>query len=146
MTLPEGTSIIFVQFQDGEPKVLLFLRDDDDGIPYPNCWDIPGGHVETGEMPEACIAREMMEEIGIDIGRPQLFRKYQMPDRIEHTYWQPCEFNIDDLQLNEGQAMRWFSEDEIKNLSDEDVAYGFRRVLFDFFHARPFAAERKHKE
>ncbi len=30
-------------------------------------WSLPGGGVEVGETLEACVAREMQEEIGIDV-------------------------------------------------------------------------------
>ena len=80
MSRLEGSSMIFVRSDKDEPEVLLFLRDDEEDIPYPNCWDILGGHVEQGEAPEDCIAREMLEEIGVDIGMPEPFRKYQMQE------------------------------------------------------------------
>jgi 8-oxo-dGTP diphosphatase len=134
----KGTSIIFVRLDNEEPEVLLFLRDNIDTIPYPNCWDIPGGHVEINETPEECIVREMMEEIGIDIGTPELFRIYKIKDRTEYTYWQAAIFDIDDIQLNEGQALRWFSEKEIRDMRDEDFSFGFRQVIFDFFHDHVF--------
>lgn len=139
MSLTEGTSILFVRLDKGEPEVLLLLRDDRDDIPYPNCWDIPGGHVEQGETPEECIAREMMEEIGVDIGLPQLFRRYGMNDRIEYTYWQHSTFALSEVRLNEGQALRWFTENGIKALHQKDIAFGFREVLMDFFKERPFS-------
>jgi 8-oxo-dGTP pyrophosphatase MutT (NUDIX family) len=31
---------------------------------FPNCWDIPGGHVEPGEAPLEALAREVEEETG----------------------------------------------------------------------------------
>ncbi len=138
MYLPEGTSIIFVRVDNNEPKVLLFLRDDKDDIPYPNCWDILGGHVEPGETPEECIAREMLEEIGVLIEPPTLFNKYRIKNRLEYTYWQPFSLDIDKIQLNEGQALRWFTEDEIRDMDDKLFSFGFREVLFDFFRDRPF--------
>ncbi len=137
MKTPEGTSIIFVMLDDA-PKFLLFLRDNKDDIPYPNCWDLLGGHVESGETPDECIAREMREEIGIDIGKPELFRKYEMNDRVEYTYWQMFSLDAGDIQLSEGQALRWFSENEVRDMSDKDIAFGFREVLIDFFQDRPF--------
>ncbi len=45
-----GASIIFTNRRD---EVLLLLRDDKPDIPYPNMWDLPGGHVDNGETPEA---------------------------------------------------------------------------------------------
>ena len=134
MDTHEGSSIIFVKPDNNQPEVLLFLRDDIDTIPYPDCWDILGGHVEIGETPEECIVREMQEEIGVDIGTPELFRIYKMNDRTEHVYWQVADFNIDDIQLNEGQALRWFTEKEIRDMKEEDFSFGFRQVLFDFFY------------
>lgn len=35
-------------------------------------WDIPGGHLEPGETPEAAMRREVMEEAGAVLGDVQL--------------------------------------------------------------------------
>jgi mutator protein MutT len=32
---------------------------------YPDAWDLPGGHVEVGEVPRLALARELREELGI---------------------------------------------------------------------------------
>jgi 8-oxo-dGTP pyrophosphatase MutT (NUDIX family) len=37
---------------------------------YPDVWDLPGGHMEPGELPGAALARELREELGIDIAAP----------------------------------------------------------------------------
>ncbi|MGB5952451.1 MAG: NUDIX domain-containing protein, partial [Ornithinimicrobium sp.] len=31
---------------------------------YPDCWDLPGGHVEAGEDPAAALSRELFEDLG----------------------------------------------------------------------------------
>src|SRR6478736_2066676 len=38
---------------------------------YPDCWDLVGGHVETGERPDRAVAREVLEEIGVRVRDPQ---------------------------------------------------------------------------
>ena len=126
----KGTSIIFLNSQK---QILLFLRDNKKDIPYPNRWDILGGHIEEGESPQACIMREMREEIGIALNRPSLFNVYDMDDRIEYTFSQSADFDVREIKLREGQRLRWFSEEEIRSLSDEEIAFNFRRVILDFF-------------
>jgi 8-oxo-dGTP diphosphatase len=32
---------------------------------YPDCWDLPGGHVEDGETPAAALRRELREELAV---------------------------------------------------------------------------------
>lgn len=34
----------------------------------PGAWDVIGGHVEAGEAPEAALARELLEEVGVVAG------------------------------------------------------------------------------
>ncbi|MCP3787979.1 NUDIX domain-containing protein [Micromonospora sp. A3M-1-15] len=34
---------------------------------YPDLWDLPGGHVEAGESELQALAREMREELGVQI-------------------------------------------------------------------------------
>lgn len=123
----KGCSILFV---DETNRLLLFLRDDIQGLPYANMWDIPGGHVEDGESPEQCIVREMKEEIGIRLDRFILFNIYDFNDRIEYVYLSSQSLNIDQLVLTEGQALGWFSREDIEKT---ELAYGFNRVANDYY-------------
>ena len=128
----QGCSILFVNEQR---QVLLFLRDDLPHIPYPNTWDVPGGHVEEGETAAQCIVREMKEEMGLDLEGFELFSTKEFSDRTEHTFWKFANLNIDAIHLQEGQRLRWFSEEEAKATT---LAYGFNEIVADFYAKAPF--------
>jgi len=123
----KGTSIIFV---NDNRQILLFLRDDKPGLPYRNMWDIPGGHVEDGETPEQCIVREMEEEMDLTLEQFELFSVREFDDRIEYTFWKKANFDIEKINLHEGQQLKWFTEFEAKNTK---LAYGFNKIIDDFF-------------
>ena len=128
----KGTSIIFV---NGQKQVLLFLRDDKPDIPYPNMWDVPGGHVDDGETPEQCIVREMKEEMDLDLKDFELFSVIEFTDRVEYTFWKRANLVIQSITLHEGQKLKWFTESEVRNTK---LAYGFNEILDDFFKKAPF--------
>ncbi|MBN1928712.1 MAG: NUDIX hydrolase [Chlorobiaceae bacterium] len=125
-----GTSIIFKNHRN---QILLFLRDDKPEIPYPNLWDLPGGHVEADETPEACIVREMLEEIETDVSACRRHSVYGFDDRIEYLFFMEFEAEADEIPLHEGQCLRWFAEADIPW---NRLAYGFDLVLRDFFAGR----------
>ena len=134
----KGASIIFL---NNSNQVLLFLRDDKEEIPFPNCWDILGGQVEEGEAPIECITREMHEEISVRLKDQTLFNVYDMDDRIEYTFWQRANFDIARMVLHEGQRLKWFTKEEISRMPDKELAFGFKSILLDFFHQQPFEKE-----
>ena len=37
---------------------------------YPDCWDLVGGHVESGELPRQAVSRECLEELGVHVHDP----------------------------------------------------------------------------
>ena len=128
----KGCSILFINDQN---EILLFKRDDIPSIPYPGMWDIPGGHVEEGETPEQCIVREMKEEMNLELEAFYLFSVMEFDDRIEYTFWKRANLDIKNIELKEGQCLRWFKEDEAKRT---DLAYGFNEIIEDFFKKAPF--------
>jgi len=131
----KGTCIIF---RNASGQVLLFLRDDKAEIAFPDCWDIPGGSLEQDETPEEAIKREMLEEIEFDLDDPQLFKIYEMEDRVEYTFWKQADLDIHALPLHEGQAMKWFSLEDIQKLADNRIAFNFKPVLLDFYRETPW--------
>lgn len=63
-----------------EDRLLVYRRDDRPDIPFPNCWDLPGGGREGDESPEACVLRELNEEFGLAFSERQLHWKRRYPN------------------------------------------------------------------
>jgi 8-oxo-dGTP diphosphatase len=128
----KGSSIIFV---NDKKQILLFLRDNIPDIAYPNMWDVPGGHIEKFENPEKCIVREMREEMNLTLDEFELFSKIEFEDRIEYTFWARADFDIEKIELTEGQKLKWFTKDEVKQTQ---LAYGFNEIVERFYDQAPF--------
>lgn len=57
--------VVAVALVDRDGRVLVQQRPP--GKPMAGLWEFPGGKVEAGEVPEAALARELAEELGIAI-------------------------------------------------------------------------------
>ena len=67
---------------DGDGRVLIAQRPA--GKSMAGLWEFPGGKVKPGETPEYALARELEEELGIDIREtclsPIAFASHRYPD------------------------------------------------------------------
>ena len=50
-------------------QILTILCDDKEDIPWPNMWELPGGGREGNETPFECVAREVYEELSIQLSK-----------------------------------------------------------------------------
>jgi len=95
---------------DRERRLLIYLRDDKPEIPFPNHWDLFGGHLENGESPEQALVREVKEEIGIELESWQWFRRFDCMagdayPNIKHIFWATIDKGAEELTLYEGQRL-----------------------------------------
>jgi 8-oxo-dGTP diphosphatase len=98
-------------------------------------WDVPGGHIEEFENPEQCIIREMREEMNLTLDEFELFSEIEFKDRIEYTFWARADFDIEEIELTEGQKLKWFTKDETEQMQ---LAYGFNEIVERFYSQAPF--------
>ncbi len=79
------------------------------GKVYAGYWEFPGGKVEAGEAPQAALARELHEELGIRVHRayPWITRVYRYPHAT--------------VRLNFFRVRRWSGEP--RPLEDQAIAW-----------------------
>lgn len=70
----------------GGPRVLLALRTRRDGHRYPGCWEGLGGKPKTGEPLLAALARETLEEGGVEPLNVQALGCYHDGERADAWY------------------------------------------------------------
>lgn len=100
-----NVSVAILQQSDG--SILMAQRPQ--GKPYAGYWEFPGGKVETGETPHHAMARELNEELGIEvkIAYPWLTRIFTYPHAtvclnfFRITSWQG------EPHGKEGQLLSW---------------------------------------
>jgi len=120
-------------FLNPQGEILLLLRDNKPGIPYPNTWDLPGGHLEEGETPTDCVCREMREELpGLNLGNFRAYKVMEFADHVNHIFWTRIDASEELLNriLCEGQRARWMSRADVRKTQ---IAFNFGIVVEEFF-------------
>ena len=94
---------------DPDGRVLLAQRPE--GKSMAGLWEFPGGKVEAGETPEACLIRELHEELGIDTWEsclaPLTFASHSYEDFHLLMPLFACRKWDGIVQGREGQALAW---------------------------------------
>jgi 8-oxo-dGTP diphosphatase len=100
---------------DGDGRVLLAQRPQ--GKNLAGLWEFPGGKIEAEERPEAALARELYEELGIDVDvadmQPLTFASHGYDDfHLLMPLWQIRKWTGQPMS-REGQALAWVAIDAL---------------------------------
>jgi ADP-ribose pyrophosphatase YjhB (NUDIX family) len=107
-TRPVFTVAAFAIIFDAEGRVLLCHRRDMDA------WNLPGGGLEVGELPDECVLREVREETGLEVAIERLVGVYGKPGRNELVFAFICQVTGGLLSLSsEVDENRYFIPDEM---------------------------------
>ena len=87
------------------------------GTHLADLWEFPGGKCEPGETHEACLKRELLEELGTrsEIGDEILVTEHAYPERTVRLHFRQCQLRDEPRPLL-GQAMRWATRDELASI------------------------------
>jgi 8-oxo-dGTP diphosphatase len=85
---------------------------------HPLKWEFPGGKIEEGETAEACLKREILEELGVEIEvlerLPSNFHLYSNLE-LELIPFR-CSLQTFEIDLLEHTRVLWLPVEELKDL------------------------------
>ena len=87
------------------------------GVHLAGLWEFPGGKCEAGEPLSVAMAREIREELAVDVtvGDEILQSSHHYDDRQVELHFLRCELRGEPSPAL-GQEMRWVSRDELPTL------------------------------
>jgi mutator protein MutT len=93
-------------------------------------WEFPGGKCDPGEGIEACLARELTEELGVvsRIGRSILITEHAYPERTVRLHFHEATIEGDPRPLL-GQEIRWITRRELGALPFPEADRDLIRTL-----------------
>ena len=84
------------------------------GVHLEGYWEFPGGNCDPGETHTACLARELREELDVEVavGEELFATTHAYPDRAVELHFLRCEL-LGDPRPQVGQEMRWVARSEL---------------------------------
>jgi 8-oxo-dGTP diphosphatase len=87
------------------------------GVHLEGCWEFPGGKCEADESHDACLQREIREELdaGVRVVDEILSVTHEYPDRIVELHFLRCEL-LSEPKPMLGQEMRWITRSKLSTV------------------------------
>jgi 8-oxo-dGTP diphosphatase len=126
--------IAAIILENDKGEFLLYLRDNKPTIPFPDHWDLIGGHVEEGETPEQALVREVKEELDIDLKEYTFYRKYECLtgdayENIKYIYTGRINLPLEKITLLEGVRPQYFTREEIPHVKFANI---LKSIVMDY--------------
>jgi mutator protein MutT len=85
-------------------------------------WEFPGGKCEAEESHDACLRRELLEELGVDstVGDEIVVTEHVYSDRTVRLHFRRCMIT-GTPHSRLGQQMRWVTREELGTLEFPDA-------------------------
>ncbi len=103
---------------DQNGRILLQKRPE--GKPMAGLWEFPGGKVETGETPETALIRELNEELGIIVEKPDIgpaaFASEALDEQHLVLLLYICRKWAGHIQSPESLDLQWLSVEAMQDL------------------------------
>jgi mutator protein MutT len=96
------------------------------GVHLEGYWEFPGGKCDAAETLEACLARELREELDVDarIGEEMFTTDHTYPERRVELHFFRCEL-LGEPRPQLGQEMQWVRREQLHALqfppADEEL-------------------------
>ncbi len=100
-------------FRDG--RLLITQRHADTHLG--GLWEFPGGKREPRESFEACLVRELQEELGIEVAVHELIESvtHDYPEKTVHLRFFRCQWLRYEPQIIGCADFRWVRKEELKS-------------------------------
>jgi 8-oxo-dGTP diphosphatase len=87
------------------------------GVHLGGMWEFPGGKCDTGESFEACLVREIREELGceVEVGKEVFSTSHAYPERVVELHFFACTVNGEPSPTL-GQEIRWVPRTALSGL------------------------------
>lgn len=117
--------------ENGQGRLLIARRKE--GKSQAGLWEFPGGKIEQGESVEACLQRELREEMNISIDP---YEPFGVNDHAYGTtqirlFVHRARFVGGDISLTDHDEYRWVSREELREYPFAPADIKFVEMLLE---------------
>jgi mutator protein MutT len=118
------TTIVTAAVIERDGRFLVTRRQD--GVHLAGAWEFPGGKCDPGETLEACMVRELREELAVSavVGEEIFATTHAYPDRTVELHFLQCTLRGEPVP-QQGQSMQWVARHQLTALefppADEEL-------------------------